>query len=85
MGRALSALLLSFATSVALLGVLLAVTPENTHKILPGLLLFFPIWVTLASLAYFLDVKRAGVVLVGVSVAGFGLIEALKHLGWAGI
>lgn len=84
--RALSALLLSFAASTAILGLFLTATPPGSAKILPALLMFFPLWICVGSAAYFFPTKKAAAAsLFTVTGVGFGLMAIMKFFGLAGI
>lgn len=84
--KSLLVVLLSIPASVAILGSVIVLTPAAPTKTLPSLLMFFPLWIAVASLAYLLQRNRTiTIVLVSISLAGFGLIQATKYFGIAGI
>ena len=84
--RSLVALLLSIPATVAIMGVLIAVTPSSNAISMSALILAFPVWVCVASASYI--TTRAGLaaaVLVAISVAGLGLVHVLRFMGAAGL
>ena len=84
--KSIVVMLLSLPASVALLGVLMAVTPAHPEKTLPGLLLFFPLWILVATAAFVVEKKRviAGG-LVALTIVGVALITLFKSMGWDGL
>ncbi|MEM6774065.1 MAG: hypothetical protein AAF640_04405 [Pseudomonadota bacterium] len=79
-------LCLSMPASVAILGTVLVLTPAAPTKTLPSLLLFFPLWIGVASSCYLL--RRNGAIaalLVSITLVGFGVIQATKYFGVAGV
>lgn len=86
LGKSLLILFLSIPATVAILGSLLVLTPAEPTKTLPSLLMFFPLWIAVASGCYLLRRKRTiAATLVSVSFIGFGLIHITKHFGIAGV
>jgi hypothetical protein len=76
------AVLLSIPASAGILGVFLALTATSPARIVPALLLFFPLWVGVASASYLLATPRASAaVLSAITGAGFGLLAVLKYYG----
>ncbi|MEM1190764.1 MAG: hypothetical protein AAF933_15160 [Pseudomonadota bacterium] len=86
LAKSLLILFLSVPASVAILGTLLVLTPAEPAKTLPSLLMFFPLWIGVASSCYLL--RRNGVIaalLVSITLVGFGVIQVTKHFGVAGV
>lgn len=80
--RSLIAVLLSIPASAALMGLFLALTPPETTRILPTLLMFFPLWVGLACASYlFPKPGGAAAMLASICGFGFGVIAIVKFLG----
>ncbi len=86
LARSLIAVLLSIPATVAVIGVLLAITPADKSLSVALLLLAFPLWVGIASASYLLQRPAVSAfVLIAVSALGLGLVQWLKFAGLAGI
>lgn len=84
--RSIVNILLSFPAATAVMGIILAVTPANDERVLPLLLLFYPLWVAVASGAFlFRRASTSALFLVAISAVGFGSIELLKVMGVSGV
>ena len=80
--RSLVGVLLSIPASAAIMGVFLSLTASDSGVIAPSLLLFFPLWVALASASYLQPTARSSAaVLLGISGGGFGLLAIIKFIG----
>ncbi|MEM1142159.1 MAG: hypothetical protein AAGI88_06190 [Pseudomonadota bacterium] len=84
--KALVAFFLSIPAAAAILGLFLVWTPDVPAKVLPSLLMFFPLWICVGAATYFIPRTKVAVALmVAVACVGFALIEATKYFGIAGI
>tara|TARA_Y100001934_G_C11851927_1_gene539954 strand:+ start:185 stop:448 length:264 start_codon:yes stop_codon:yes gene_type:complete len=84
LARSLVAVFLSLPACVAVMGVMLTMTPVSASITLPLLLMMFPLWVGLTCGSYLIpNPKVAAAGLVGLSLVGFGLIALLKWTGLA--
>lgn len=84
--RSLIALLLSIPAGVALLGLIVAVTPLSNSQLPLVLLMIFPVWLGLACYGYLVgEPRRAALGLVMIAAVGFGLIALLKTLGLSNV
>ncbi|MEM0953398.1 MAG: hypothetical protein AAGI24_04585 [Pseudomonadota bacterium] len=82
LARSLVGVFLSIPASAAIMGVFLSLTASERGIIVPSLLMFFPLWVALASASYLQPTaRRAAAVLLGISGGGFGLLAVIKFLG----
>ncbi len=82
--KSLVAVLMSIPATVAILGVLMAVTPASPSITMPLLLAIFPVWVCLACASYLLPrAADSAAVLSAIAGAGFCILAFLKFAGWA--
>ena len=84
-GKSFAAALLGLPLTVGLIGLVVLLWPGELQRItLPWLLLSFPVWIGVMSLA--LHAKngwRAWAWMIGGTALCFGLIHVAKLLGWA--
>lgn len=83
--RSLAAGLLGLPLAVGIIGLLALLWPgDPARTALPWLLLAFPAWITVMSLAFFArNGRRAWLWMGGATLLCFGLIQLAKMLGWA--
>lgn len=83
--KSLAAALLGLPLTVGLIGLIALLWPgELTRITLPWLLMSFPLWVAVMSVAFlFRTGLRAWLWLGGATVLCFALIHLSKLLGWA--
>jgi hypothetical protein len=84
-GRSLAAALLGLPLTVAIIGLVALLWPGDPMRTtLPWLLLSFPLWIAVMSVAFlFRSGLRAWCWMGGMSLLLFGLIHAARWLGWA--
>ncbi|MBD9370635.1 hypothetical protein [Xanthomonas sp. XNM01] len=82
--RSLAAALLGLPLTVAIIGLLALVWPgDPTRTTLPWLLLSFPLWTAVMSLAFIArSGLRAWLWMGGATLLCFSLIHVVKLLGW---
>lgn len=81
-GKSFAAALLAPLLAVALVGLAALLSSNQQRDTLPALLLFFPVWVALMAAAFhFKSGLRAWLWMGGATLAGFGLLIALKASG----
>lgn len=82
--RSLAAALLGLPLTVSLVGLVALLWPGDLHaRTLPWLLLSFPIWIGVMSLAFLAGSGwRAWAWMGGGTAACFAAIVAVKALGW---
>ena len=86
LARSLVAVLLSIPATVAILGVIIVVTPSNNTLSMSALLLSFPLWIVIASASYLTPrASVAALILTGISLLGLGIVTAMKAAGLAGL
>lgn len=85
--RYLAAILLGLPLSVSLVGLVALAWPgDQTITTLPWLMMMFPVWITVMTLAFvFKTALRAWLWLGGSTVMGFALLYGFKALGWIGV
>lgn len=85
--RYLAAALLGLPLSVGLIGLAALSWPgDQTITTLPWIMLAFPLWVAVMTLAFvFRTALRAWLWLGGMTVLSFALLYGLKALGWIGV
>lgn len=84
--RSLVAVFLSIPATVAVIGLVLALTPAQSSLSMSLLLLAFPLWVCVACATYLTtSARRAALVLIVVSIIGLGLVTLLRYAGLAGL
>ncbi len=83
--RSLAAALLGLPLTVAIIGLLALLWPgDPTRTTLPWLLLSFPLWIGVMSLAFHArSGPRAWGWMGGLTLLCFGLIHVARLLGWA--
>lgn len=83
--RSLAAALLGLPLTVGIIGLLVLLWPGALPRItMPWLLLSFPVWIGVMSLAFLAKTGwRAWAWMGGGTLLCFGLIHAAKLLGWA--
>lgn len=83
--KSLAAALLGLPLAVGIVGLLALLWPgDPARTTLPWLLLAFPTWVAVMSLAFFArNGRRAWLWMGGATLLCFGLIQLAKMLGWA--
>lgn len=86
-GKSLAAIFLAFPAAVAITGLFALLGPGSLQaRTLPILLMFFPLWVTLISLAFLArSGLRAALWLMLICLLGFGAIHMTKTLGWVAV
>lgn len=84
-GRSLAAALLGLPLTTGLIGLGVLMWPgELAINTLPWLLLSFPVWIGVMSLAFwFRSGTQAWLWLGGATTLCFGLIHLVRLLGWA--
>ena len=84
-GKSLAAALLGLPLTVAIIGLVALLWPgDPTRTTLPWLLVSFPLWVAVMSLAFLARSGwRAWLWMGGATLLCFALIQAAKLLGWA--
>ncbi|MEM7705013.1 MAG: hypothetical protein AAF358_05640 [Pseudomonadota bacterium] len=83
--RSFVGVLLSIPASVILIALILAATPPLPSLRVPTLLMLIPLWVAVATASFLIPKAwMAAVVLLAVSLGGYGLIELLAKLGIGG-
>jgi hypothetical protein len=82
--RASAGLVAGFFLAAALVGLVGWALPGPWQSsIVPGLVVFFPLWIGLAAAAFaFSSGRRAWGWLGGLALIGFGALWALRALGW---
>jgi hypothetical protein len=82
--RASAGLVAGFFLAAALVGLVGWALPGPWHSTLvPGLVAFFPLWIGFAGAAFaFPSGRRAWGWLGGPALIGFGVLWALRTLGW---
>ncbi|MCF4165266.1 hypothetical protein L2U69_06395 [Zavarzinia compransoris] len=85
--KALAAALLGLPLTVAVIGLLALSWPGRPEIVtLPWLMMAFPLWIGLMSLAFAArSGLRAWLWMGGATVLGYGLLQGLKTLGWIGV
>lgn len=85
--RYLAAALLGLPLSVSLIGLVALAWPgDQTITTLPWVMMAFPVWVAVMSLAFvFESPRRAWLWLGSATLASFALLYGLKALGWIGV
>ncbi len=85
--RYLAAALLGLPLTVALIGLAALAWPGNPEvTTLPWIMLAFPLWITLMTLAFVsASALRTWLWLGGATLLGFALLYGLKALGWIGV
>lgn len=83
--KSLAAALLGLPLTVGIIGLIVLLWPgELTRITLPWLLMAFPLWIGVMSLAFLSrSGGRAWMWMGGSTLLCFGLIHAIKLLGWA--
>jgi len=83
--KSLAAALLGLPLTVGLIGLAVLLWPgEITRTTLPWLLLAFPVWIGVMSLAFLArNGRRAWLWMGGATLLCFGLIQLARMLGWA--
>ena len=83
--KSLAAALLGLPLTVAIIGLVALLWPGDiTRTTLPWLLLAFPVWIAVMSLAFLArSGRRAWLWMGGATLLCFGLIQLAKVLGWA--
>ena len=84
-GKAFAAALLGLPLTVGVIGLLVLVWPGELQRItLPWLLIAFPLWVGVMSLAFLARTGwRALMWMGGATLLCFALIHVAKSVGWA--
>lgn len=87
MAKALAAALLGLPLTTAVIGLLTLSWPGRPEIItLPWLLLSFPLWIGIMSLCFVArSGARAWMWMGGATVIGYGLLHALKTVGWIAV
>jgi hypothetical protein len=82
--RASAGLVAGFFLAAALVGLVGWVLPGPWQStIVPGLVVFFPLWIGAAGVAFgFSSGRRAWGWLGGLALIGFGALWVLRALGW---
>ncbi|KZC15604.1 hypothetical protein RHOFW510R12_00100 [Rhodanobacter sp. FW510-R12] len=85
--RCMSAALLGLPLSVGLIGLIALAWPGDPRvTTLPWVMMAFPTWVAMMTLAFvFRSAKRAWLWLGGATAACFVLLYGLQALGWIGV
>lgn len=85
--RYLAAAVLGLPLSVGLIGLAALAWPgDQAVTALPWMMLAFPLWITVMTLAFvFKSAWRAWLWLGGATLASFALLHGLKVLGWIGV
>jgi hypothetical protein len=85
--RYLAAAVLGLPLSVGLIGLAALAWPgDQAVTTLPWMMLAFPLWITVMTLAFvFKSPRRAWLWLGGATLASFALLHGLKALGWIGV
>ncbi|MGB3268631.1 MAG: hypothetical protein WBA65_01610 [Rhodanobacter sp.] len=85
--RYLTAAVLGLPLSVGLIGLVALAWPGDQRvTTLPGVMMAFPVWIGVMALAFaFRSALRAWLWLGGATLACFGLLYALKLVGWIGV
>lgn len=85
--RYLAAALLGLPLSVGLIGLVALAWPGDQEiTTLPWVMMAFPVWVAVMTLAFVFDsARRTWLWLAGVTLASFALLYGLKALGWIGV
>jgi hypothetical protein len=85
--KSLAAALLGLPLTTAVIGLLALSWPGRAEVVtLPWLLMAFPLWIGLMSLAFAArSGPRAWMWMGGATVLGYGLLHGLKLLGWLGV
>lgn len=85
--KSLAAALLGLPLTVGLIGLVALLWPGRLEvTTLPWLLLSFPLWIAVMSLAFaFRSGARAWLWLGGATLVCFALIHLCKALGWIGV
>lgn len=85
LGKSLAAALLGLPLTIGIIGLVVLLWPgELTRITLLWLLLAFPVWIGVMSLAFLASsAVRAWVWMGSVTLLSFGLIHLVKWLGWA--
>lgn len=85
--KALAAALLGLPLTAAVIGLLALSWPGQPERVtLPWLLLAFPLWIGLMSLAFAArSGVRAWLWMGGATVLGYGMLQTLKLLGWIAV
>ncbi|MFT4257402.1 MAG: hypothetical protein QM599_10655 [Pseudoxanthomonas sp.] len=83
--KSLAAALLGLPLTVGLIGLVVLLWPGRLEVVtLPWLLMSFPLWVAVMSLAFLAKTGlRAWLWMGGATLLCFGLIHLAKALGWA--
>lgn len=84
--KVLAAILLGLPLSAAVIGLLALAWPGRPEIVtLPWLLMAFPLWVGVMSLAFAARTGlRAWLWMGGATALGYGLLHGLQALGWIG-
>lgn len=85
--RWLAASILGLPLTIAVVGLCALAWPGKPDiTALPWMLLAFPVWVAVMTLAFvFKSGRRAWLWLGCATLLGFGLLYGLKALGWIGV
>ncbi len=85
LGKSFAAALLGLPLTVGIVGLIVLLWPGELQRIaLPWLLLSFPVWIGVMSLAFLAKSGwRAWLWMGGATLLCFGLIHVAKALGWA--
>lgn len=83
--RSLAAALLGLPLTVGIIGLAALLWPgDPVRTTLPWLLISFPVWIGVMSLAFLARTGlRAWLWMGGATLLCFGLVQAAKLLGWA--
>ncbi|MFT3763669.1 MAG: hypothetical protein QM761_13895 [Pseudoxanthomonas sp.] len=83
--KSLAAALLGLPLTVGLIGLVVLLWPGKLEVVtLPWLLMSFPLWIAVMSLAFLAKTGlRAWLWMGGATLLCFGLIHLAKALGWA--
>ena len=83
--KSLAAILLGLPLTAGIIGLIVLLWPGDLQRItLPWLLMAFPLWIGLISLAFHAKTGwRAWVWMGGGTLLCFGLLHLVKMLGWA--
>ena len=84
LAKSLVATLLSVPATLAVIGLLLAVTPTTGTFAMPLLLMVFPAWLAMTFGSFLVpETKHAAALLVVVTVVALAATALLKYLGLA--
>jgi len=81
-GKSFAAILLGLPLAVALVGLAALLSSDQARHTLPWLLVFFPVWIGVMSVAFLLQSGlRAWLWLGGACVLAYAVLYALKASG----